>query len=83
MSKKWQLQEAKNRFSEVVEKAMSEGPQIVTKRGEDAVVVLSMKDFKKSTQKKMSLLEFLQNSPLKGSDLVIERSRDTGRNIKL
>jgi len=83
MSKRWQLQEAKNRFSEVVEKAMNEGPQIVTKRGEDAVVVLSMKEFKKSTQKKMSLLEFLQNSPLKGSNLVIERSRDTGRNIKL
>ena len=45
-SKKWQLQEAKNRFSEVVRKASEEGPQTVTKHGKDSVVVLSAEDYR-------------------------------------
>jgi prevent-host-death family protein len=83
MAKRWQLQDAKNRFSEVVEKAVNEGPQIVTKRGEDTVVVLSMAEYKKVSKGRMSLVELFQNSPLKGVDLKIERSKDTGRVIKL
>ncbi len=43
---KWQLQEAKNKFSQLVEKARKFGPQIVTKHGKEAVVVLSFKDYK-------------------------------------
>lgn len=38
--RKWQLQEAKNKFSEVVRKAIEEGPQTVTKHGKESVVVL-------------------------------------------
>jgi antitoxin Phd len=83
MAKRWQLQDAKNRFSEVVEKAVNEGPQIVTKRGEDTVVVLSMAEYKKVSKSRVSLLEFLQNSPLKGSGIVIERDKSMGRDIKL
>ena len=45
MSKAWQLQEAKNRLSEVVEKALSQGPQVVSRRGKDTVVVLSIEDY--------------------------------------
>ncbi|MFT6590435.1 MAG: prevent-host-death family protein, partial [Rhodoferax sp.] len=42
----WQLQEAKSRFSEVVDLSLSEGPQMVTRRGQDAVVILSASDYR-------------------------------------
>ena len=45
--KKWQLQEAKNRLSEVVRKAAEEGPQVVTLRGDDAVVVIEASAYRK------------------------------------
>jgi prevent-host-death family protein len=80
---KWQLQEAKNRLSEVVRKARSEGPQVITLHGEDAVVVVSAKDYKKFARPKGSLVEFFRSSPLAGVDLDLRRSRDTGRKIKL
>ncbi len=80
---KWQLQEAKNRLSEVVRKARHEGPQVITLHGEDAAVVVSAKDYKKLAKPKGSLVDFLRNSPLAGVDLDLGRSRDTGRKIKL
>ncbi len=83
MSKTWQLQEAKNRFSEVVEKALDEGPQVITRRGKVAVVVLSIKDFKKFSQPRSSLVEFFASSPLKGLKLDLSRSMDTGREVDL
>lgn len=42
MAHAWQLQEAKNRFSEVVDEALRDGPQIVTRRGEEVVVIVSV-----------------------------------------
>jgi prevent-host-death family protein len=84
MRAKWQLQEAKNRFSEMVSKALSDGPQTVTRHGEDAVVVLSVKEFKKmNSQKEGSLLEFFQKSPLFGVELNLDRNKDSGRKISL
>jgi antitoxin Phd len=80
---KWQLQEAKNRLSEVVRRARSEGPQVITLHGEDAAVVVSAKDYKKIARPKGSLVDFLRRSPLSGADLDLRRSRDTGRKIKL
>ena len=44
--KRWMLQTAKNKFSEVIQRAQREGPQLVTRRGVDAAVVLSMDDFR-------------------------------------
>lgn len=43
--RKWQLQEAKNKFSEVVRRARDEGPQVVTLRGEDVAVVVDARTF--------------------------------------
>ena len=40
-SRAWQVQDAKARFSEMLEKALSDGPQIVTKRGKQAAVLVS------------------------------------------
>lgn len=80
---KWQLQEAKNKFNEVVRKANSEGPQIVTKHGKDSVVVISADDFKKSKRPKESLIDFFQCSPLASVELDLERDKSTARDISL
>jgi prevent-host-death family protein len=81
---KWQLQEAKNRLSELVRKAKDEGPQVITVRGEDAVVVVAANDYRRfSRRPKMSLVDFFRRSPLAGVDLDLSRSRDTGRSVKL
>jgi prevent-host-death family protein len=59
---RWQLQEAKAMFSAVI-KSAAEQPQIITVRGEETAVVLSMEEYKRLTPKKQSIVEFFQNSP--------------------
>lgn len=81
--KKWQLQEAKNRFSELVRKASKEGPQIVTRHGRDSVVVLSADDYRKMEKPKTSLVEFFRTSPLSGVDLDTSRDQSPSRDIEL
>ncbi|NBC27692.1 MAG: type II toxin-antitoxin system prevent-host-death family antitoxin [Bacteroidetes bacterium] len=82
-TKKWQLQEAKNRFSEVVRKASEEGPQTVTKHGKDSVVVLSAEDYRKLEKPKTSLIEFFQKSPLSKLEVDLKRDKSTARSVEL
>lgn len=82
-TKKWQLQEAKNRFSEVVRKASEEGPQTVTKHGKDSVVVLSAEDYRKLEQPKTSLADFFQKSPLSKVKIDLTRDKSLSRNVEL
>ncbi len=79
----WQLQEAKSRFSQLVEEAQRDGPQIVTKHGSNAVVVLDYGDYCNLTKKDQSLVAFLQNSPLAGMELDLERNKDLPRDSGL
>lgn len=79
----WQLQEAKNKLSQVVKQAQTSGPQVITVRGKETAVLLSAKDFRRLTAATGNLLDFFQNSPLQGVELDLERSRDTGRDILL
>lgn len=81
MEKTWQLQEAKNRFSEVVDRALNEGPQEVSRHGKKAVVVVSCDEFDRMTRGSDSLVEFLRSSPLRGLD--IDRPRDLPRDVAL
>jgi prevent-host-death family protein len=83
METKWQLQDAKNRFSELVEKAIALGPQTVTKRGKETVVVLSVEEYKKLTKPKSDLVDFFKNSPLHDIDIDLERDKDLPREIEL
>jgi len=55
----WQLQDAKNRFSEVVKRARDEGPQTVTVHGQRAAVVLSAREFDALIKPRMSFVDFL------------------------
>ncbi len=79
----WQLQEAKNRLSEVVRKARSEGPQVITLHGAAAAVVVSAQDYGRMSRPKGKLVDFFRSSPLVGIKLNLTRSRDTGRKIDL
>jgi antitoxin Phd len=83
MQHTWALQDAKNRFSELVEQAIHDGPQIVTRRGKETVVVLSVEAFQKLTASQSTLVEFLRNSPLAGVELDLERQADYGREVSL
>ena len=58
MTRIWQLQEAKNRFSEVVEEALHKGPQTVTRHGEETVVVLSVKEYRRLSRPSVGLVDF-------------------------
>ncbi len=71
----WQLQEAKSKFSQVVDNAMYDKPQFVTKHGHNAVVVLSFEDYKKIIKPKTNLVTFLRSSPLSEIDLDISRNK--------
>ncbi|PZA05986.1 MULTISPECIES: type II toxin-antitoxin system Phd/YefM family antitoxin [unclassified Meiothermus] len=62
MKRTWQLQEAKARFSEVVERALKGEPQTVTRRGRPAVVVLDWATYTRLRGKDVSLLEALRPS---------------------
>ncbi len=83
MKTAWALQDAKNRFSEVVEDALHKGPQWITRRGRDAVVVLSVPEYRKMRAKKGSLVAFFRESPLFGQELDLRRSTATARKVDL
>lgn len=79
----WQLQEAKSKFSELVKKAATEGPQTVSVRGQDQVVVISKKDYEELFGSKKSFLQLMFDSPLKDIELDLERNKSTPRDIQL
>ena len=79
----WQLQDAKSKFSQLVENAMHNTPQIVTKHGNNAVVVLSFEEYKKITKHKQNLVSFFRNSPFLDGEIEITRNKDVPRDIEL
>jgi prevent-host-death family protein len=83
MKSLWQLQEAKNRFSEVVERALREGPQTVTRRGEPVVVVVGYGDYRKRTRPKKSVAEVLRECPVSAEELDLARAKDVAREVVL
>jgi prevent-host-death family protein len=75
----WQLQEAKAKLSEVVQKALEGTPQVITRHGRDEVIVVKREDYDRDTQPKESLVEFFAKSPLRGVKLDLERRKDPSR----
>jgi len=78
----WQLQAAKQRFSELVERARSEGPQVVTKHGKEAVVVVSAEEYRRLQGDRPSLVEFIRSAP-DFDVLDLDRAGDRGRDVEL
>ncbi|PTN34436.1 MULTISPECIES: type II toxin-antitoxin system Phd/YefM family antitoxin [Desulfonatronum] len=83
----WQLQEAKAKFSEVVKRALNDGPQEITVRGEPAVVVLTRTEYERLVKPRPSLVELLRSSPLAKwdleGDLDLERDHSPTRDVLL
>jgi len=83
--KTWPLQDAKAKLSELVKKALLQGPQEITLRGEPAVVVISKSEFDKLSRKKQkpSLVQLIRQSPWSGVKLNLKRNSSTTRDIDL
>ena len=79
----WQLQDAKSKFSQLVESAMHNIPQFVTKHGNNAVVILSFEEYKKLIKPKQDLVSFFRSSPFIDCEVDITRSKDLPRDIEL
>jgi antitoxin Phd len=83
MNNIWQLQEAKSKFSEMVERTLVNGAQIITRRGRKTVVILPFEEYERLTECTNTLAQFFLSSPLVGSDLRIERDKSTSRIIEI
>jgi prevent-host-death family protein len=86
MSRRWQMQDAKAKFGELVRRATSEGPQIVTYRGTETAVVLSIEEFRRLEAGRPSFVDHLLGGPKLDDELVElinDRSSDTGRETDL
>ncbi|HTT17433.1 MAG TPA: type II toxin-antitoxin system Phd/YefM family antitoxin [Candidatus Sulfotelmatobacter sp.] len=79
----WTVAEAKAKFSELIDKAKSEGPQKITKHGRTTAVVVAAEDWTRKTERKGNLAEFLSASPLRGSGLKLRRLPIRLREIEL
>lgn len=75
MARIWQLQEAKNKLSEVVNEAVKHGPQIITKRGVETVIVLSYGQYRKAMLNQKKFSEFFRESPLAKLDRDLRRDK--------
>jgi antitoxin Phd len=75
----WQLQEAKNKLSRVVQDAMDEGPQIITKHGVEVAIVISCAEYQKMIASRGKLSTFFQDSPLAGVELDLARDKSEAR----
>jgi prevent-host-death family protein len=82
---RWQLQDAKARFSEVVRRAKQEGPQHVTVHGREEVVVIGADDFRKLAGERtgQALVDALQQSPHRSTNVEPARSRMRIRDVEL
>jgi prevent-host-death family protein len=86
----WQLQEAKQRFSEVIRAVEREGPQIITRHGEDVAVIIDIAEWHKLTTPAADLKELLLRAPALDDEAIAvldeieaERKSDFGRGIDL
>ena len=79
----WTVAEAKAKFSELLDKANSEGPQKITKHGRTTAVVVAAEEWERNAERNGNLAEFLASSPLLGSGLKIRRLPVRLRRVEL
>ena len=82
MRNRRQLQDAKNRLSQVVH-AAEQHAQVITLRGKPTAVILSVGEYERLTRPRNTLVEFMRDSPLHGLELDLTRSPDEGRPLDL
>jgi prevent-host-death family protein len=79
----WTVAEAKAKFSEIIDRAMREGPQTITRKGRTAAVVVGAEEWERKTKRVGTLAEFFAGSPLRGSKLKVRRIKAQPRKISL
>jgi antitoxin Phd len=79
----WQLQEAKAKLSELVKLTLQKGPQGISVRGKEECILISKQDYEKLKGQKQDFLTFIEQSPLKGSELIFSRDKSPTREINL
>lgn len=79
----WQLQEAKSRLSQMVNEAMTDGPQVITRHGVETAVVISYDEYRQLRKPETDLVDFFSRSPFREDELDFERSKDPGRDIDI
>jgi prevent-host-death family protein len=67
----------------VINGALSEGPETITRKGREAVVLVSAEEWNRKTKRKGNLAEFLEVSPLRGSGVRVQRTKDKSREMEL
>lgn len=79
----WQLQEAKNKLSQLIKNADKGVPQYITVHGKNTAVILSTKEYEKLKRPASKLSSVLLMPVLEKEDELFERNQDTGRDIDL
>lgn len=79
----WTVAEAKAKLSELIQRAQLDGPQIITRHGRTAVVMVGAEEWDRKTKRTGSLAEFFASSPLRGSGLKTQRLKDRPRKPSL
>lgn len=79
----WAVADAKARFSEMIDRVLSQGPQVITRKGKKTVVVVAAEEWERRTRRHGNLADFFAASPLRGSRLDVERLRDEPRDISV
>jgi prevent-host-death family protein len=79
----WTVAQAKAKFSEVLDRAMAEGPQTITRRGRTAAVVVDAEEWSRKTKRVGTLADFFAASPLRNSGLKLQRPKGRIRKINL
>lgn len=78
----WPIQDAKSRFSELIDKAISQGAQQITRHGKEVALVIANKDYEQLANSDNSLIQTLLNAP-RGEELDIARSKEPVRELDL
>jgi prevent-host-death family protein len=79
----WTVAEAKAKFSEIIERATSDGPQTITRNGRTTAIVVGADEWQRKTKRVGNLAEFFAESPLRESGLKVRRTKDRPRKINL
>ncbi len=79
----WTVAAAKAKLSEVIDRALADGPQTITRRGRETVVVVSADEWRRKAKRSGSLAEFFAESPLRGAPLQVERLKGGVRKVRL
>ena len=79
----WTVAESKAKLSEVIDHARTKGPQIITRSGRTAVVIVSFEEWERKTKRVGTLADFFASSPLRGSHLKVDRIQEKPRDIEL